>query len=178
MLLTLIILVSFPLVAKKIAYKDLFFITNDHLDVEAVKFEGIVEGGTSVAPYKIKLVVQGSSYCGGDFSVTKNNDIVKFTWLTKMDIATFSIACNTEIEYFWMPDNRKKSKSYRAGEVFEHTLKVGPKIKYESGDKFEKYYLITVSVKSHFGKLPNKTSSGYYSSYSNIQIHLEKDWKK
>jgi len=167
---------SAPLKAESIPFREIYSILGD-FHVNTVKFEGIVDGsvaGKSI-PEAIKLTIEGSSHCHVKFLAMNNTRVLTFKYLIKLyGDGIQDNACNNSLEYIWTPRNKFSGPN----EQDTHILEIGPMIKYDDGKRFEKYFIVSVDVNNRAEKTVTGRITGYYSSYSNIKIELDKEWIK
>jgi hypothetical protein len=167
---------SAPLKAKSIPFRDIHSILGD-FHVNTVKFEGIVDGSVAgkSTPEAIKLTIEGSSHCNVKFLAMNNSRVLTFKYMLKLyGEMILDNSCNSALEYIWTPRNKFSGPN----EKDTHILEIGPMIKYDDGKRFEKYFIISVDVKNLAKRTPADRITGYYPSYSNIKIELDKDWFK
>ncbi|MBU2969878.1 hypothetical protein KO527_11015 [Pseudoalteromonas sp. C2R02] len=167
---------STPLKAESIPFKEIYAILGD-FNVSTVKYEGVVDGsvaGQSV-PEAIKLTIEGSSHCNVKFLAMNNTRVLTFKYLIKLyGGGILDNSCNNALEYIWTPT----SKFSGPNEQDTHILEIGPMIKYDDGKRFEKYFIVSVDVNNRAKRTSTGRITGYYPSYSNIKIELDKEWIK
>lgn len=162
--------------AESIPFREIYSIFGD-FNVNTVKFEGIVDGsiaGKSI-PEAIKLTIEGSSHCNVKFLAMNNTRVLTFKYMLKLyGEMILDNSCNSALEYIWTPRNKFSGPN----EQETHILEIGSMIKYDDGERFEKYFIVSVDVKNRAKRTATGRITGYYSSYSNINIELDKKWIK